>query len=414
MDDASPSSVAIVGAGAAGLATAIFAARANPRLRITLLDGAPRIGAKILVSGGGRCNVTNARVTADDFWGGSRNTIRRVLAALPVPQTVAFFGELGVPLYEDYDGKLFPESDSAKSVLSALLREIARLGVELRTGQRVHAIRRATHAFELETAGGVIRADKVVLSTGGRSLPKTGSDGVGYGLAAALGHSLVPQTPGLAPLLLDGEFHAGLAGVSHEAALTLRVEGERPQHLRGSLLWTHFGLSGPLPMNASRIWHRARLERCEPRVAINFLPGQTAESADADLRAAVGENPRMTLRAALSRRLPQRVVDALAVNLRLPGATALSHLSRDDRRRVSLGLTDWPLAIRDSRGYGFAEVTAGGVPLGEIVPASLESRVCPGLYLVGEILDCDGRIGGFNFQWAWSGGFVAGRALARA
>ena len=215
--------IAIIGAGAAGLMTAIAAGRRNRQShhgerRILLLDGARTLGAKILVAGGGRCNVTNARVTEEDFWGGSRNVIRRVLHAFPAEQTRRFFAELGVPLHEEEYGKLFPDSNRARSVLDALIDEARRCGVRIQTGWRVVRIERAGAEFALHgaeaSAPSVLRAARVVLATGGLSLPKTGSDGAGYGFAQALGHTLVPCTPGLAPLRLDGDFHIGLAGVS--------------------------------------------------------------------------------------------------------------------------------------------------------------------------------------------------------
>src|SRR5262245_15081857 len=172
--------VAIVGAGAAGLATAIFLRRANPAVRVLLLDGAARPGAKILVSGGSRCNVTNTVVTEADFWGGKRTIVRRVLRALPVDRTVAFFRDLGVTLHEEVDGKLFPDSNRSREVLEALLRAGADAGVDLRSGTRVTALRAVDRNFAVETQRGVLEARAVVLATGGRSLPKTGSDGAGY------------------------------------------------------------------------------------------------------------------------------------------------------------------------------------------------------------------------------------------
>jgi len=237
--------ISIVGAGAAGLATAIFAARRGARGPIVAFDGAARLGAKILVSGGARCNVTNRVVTERDFAGGSSSVVRGILRAFPADKAVSFFREIGVPLHEEADGKLFPDSNRARTVLDALLTEARRCGVELRAGQRVHRVTREGEGFRLETARGEVAADKVVLATGGLSLPKTGSDGGGYQTAVALGHSLVPRTPALVPLVLDGDFHATLAGVSHEAELVVRVEGRRPVVRRGSLLWTHFGVSGP-------------------------------------------------------------------------------------------------------------------------------------------------------------------------
>jgi hypothetical protein len=403
--------VAVIGAGAAGLATAIFAARRHPSLAIAVLDGAKKLGAKILVSGGGRCNVTNDVVTPADYQGGNSNVVRRVLNAFTVEQTVAFFREIGVNLHVEPGGKLFPDSNSARSVLHALLNEAARRGVMVWAGHRVSWVERRAGHFQVTIPSGTIRAAEVVLATGGKSLPKTGSDGTGYSFAQHLGHSLVPPVPALAPLILDGEFHAPLSGVSHEVELTVRLEGRKPVRWRGSLLWTHFGVSGPVAMNAAGTWHRARFENLPVNVSVNFCPDENFEAVEDRLIALASSRPRLLLHSALETWLPARVTVAVLAQLGIEAQTPMAHVSRDARRHLVHALLDWPLPVRDSRGYNFAEVTAGGVPLDEIDAATMESRKCPGLYLVGEILDVDGRIGGFNFQWAWSSAWVAAAAL---
>lgn len=403
--------VAIIGAGAAGLATAIFAARMSPGSIIVALDGARKLGAKILVAGGGRCNVTNRVVTPADFNGGSPNTIRRVLAAFPVERTVAFFREIGVALHEEEDGKLFPDSNRAATVLAALLDEAHARGVQRLTEHRVRAVERAAAGFVVRTDNASIEARRVVLATGGLSLPKTGSDGGGYAIAQALGHSLVPTTPALVPLVLDDDFHAGLSGVSLDAEVGVRVAGSPPVRVRGSLLWTHVGVSGPAVLDASRHWHRARIEGRDVTVAVSLLPGLDVAAAEQWFIDAAAAQPRTHLHNTLATRMPARLAGAVLAWLHIDARTPLAHLSRDVRRRLVESLLAWPLPVRDSRGYGHAEVTAGGVPLNEIDPRTMASRVCPGLHLVGEILDVDGRIGGFNFQWAWSSAWVASGGL---
>ena len=405
--------MAIVGAGAAGLATAIFAARAAPRLRIVCLDGATHIGAKILVSGGSRCNVTNATVSEHDFWGGSPRIVRHVLRAFPASRAAAFFEELGVALHEEEDGKLFPDTNRARTVLDALLGEARRLGIAVQPGARVASLRRQ-ESFAAELANGrVVGAAAVVLATGGRSLPKTGSDGVGYGLAQSLGHTIVPTTPALAPLLLDGDRHASLAGRSHPATLTLR-EGTRSLIvLTGSLLWTHFGISGPVALDLSRHWHRATAAAgTGVAVSLSVCPGETQRSLEAWLQSLARDRPRAQVATGLASRLPAAVADAWTAAAGIAPEATLAHLTRVERRALIDGLLSTPLQVRDSRGYSHAEVTAGGVPLEEIDHRTMASRTCDGLYLVGEILDVDGRLGGFNFQWAWSSGWVAGHAIA--
>jgi predicted Rossmann fold flavoprotein len=416
--------VAIVGAGAAGLAAAIFARRFNPLRSVTLLDGTRAPGAKILVSGGSRCNVTNTTVTERDFWGGKPSLIRRVLRAFPVSDTIAFFREIGVSLHEEADGKLFPDTNRARDVLTALLRETEAVGALLVPGHRVTEVvtlpsvtpnRAATNAgFRVVTAGGHLTASTVVLATGGQSLPKSGSDGAGFAIARRLGHTIVPTTPALAPLLLDATdlVHGAVSGVSHEAELAVWIDGAVAVRLTGSLLWTHFGISGPVALNASRHWHRAHIEGRRIAVTASFRPGARFDDADADWQRRATASPKASVQTTLASILPASVAAAILRQLALDGSATLAHLSRDDRRRLSRALVEFPLPVSGSRGYTYAEATAGGVPLTEIDTGTMTSRRCPGLSCVGEILDVDGRIGGFNFQWAWSSGFVAGRALA--
>jgi len=407
--------VAIVGAGAAGLTTAIFAGRTRRSTGVALLDGAARPGTKILVSGGSRCNVTNVAVTERDFWGGRPSIIRRVLRAFPVADTIAFFHDIGVDLHEEANGKLFPDSNRARDVLEKLLHEAASVGSTLLPGRRVLDVLRADEGFRIVTAQGDVRARAVVLATGGRSLPKSGSDGTGLAIAERLGHTIVPTTPALAPLLLadDDPLHGELSGVSQDVELTVWVDGAVGVRITGALLWTHFGISGPAALDISRHWLRAQLDGRTVAMTANFCPGRRFEQIDAAWTERAEARPTTTVLSALGTLVPASVAGALMRRLAIHEGLTLAHLSKEHRHVLTRALVEWPLPVVGSRGYTYAEATAGGVALTEIDPATMESRVCPGLYLVGEMLDVDGRLGGFNFQWAWSSGFVAGRALAR-
>lgn len=396
------------------MATAIFARRLNPDRPVVLLDGAKKPGAKILVSGGSRCNVTNAIVGERDFWGGRPSIVRRVLAAFPVSETTAFFRDIGIHLHEEAGGKLFPDGNRARDVLDALLREAARVGVTLLADHRVTGVARTDHGFEMTTSRGALRTDVVVLATGGLSLPKTGSDGTGLTFAERLGHTIVPPTPGLAPLLLadDEPLHRRLSGVSQDVELTLRADGSRPTRLSGAMLWTHFGLSGPVALNASRHWLRAGLNGRTVVTTVNFCAGAPFEKIEERWQTLALDRPKASVRNTLAGMTPASFAEAMLHLLEIDGARPLAYFSRDERRRLAHALSAWTLPIAGTRGYNYAEVTAGGVTLTEIDPATMRSRICPGLYLVGEMLDVDGRIGGFNFQWAWSSARVAGGALA--
>lgn len=415
-DTSSAADVVIVGAGAAGLMTAIACARHAPEARIVCLDGARSIGAKILVSGGARCNVTNRIVTERDFWGGPTRVVRDVLRAFPAERAAAFFEELGVALHEEPDGKLFPDTNRARTVLDALVRELARLRIDVRTAHRVTGVRQRIDGFDVETSAGTLPATwaarHVVLATGGQSLPKSGSDGFGYELARRLGHGQIQTTPALVPLVFDDGRLRALSGVAHPVAVTVRHDGEPPTRLTGALLWTHFGASGPVVLNASRHWSRGLVERRATAVFVNVVPGESFEALDAWMLDEARVRPRAGIAAALASKLPASVANAWVSLAGLTPDATMAHLSRDDRRALVRTLLETRLDVRDTRGYTYAEVTAGGVPLEEIDSRTMASRVCPGLYLVGEILDVDGRIGGFNFQWSWSTGWVAGKALA--
>ncbi len=419
--------VGIVGGGAAGLMTAITAAREAPSLRCVVFEGQPRPGIKILASGGGRCNVTNGVVTPSDF-NGDRALVARVLRRFDEKRTVAFFAELGVPLkHEPEFDKLFPTSDSARTVLDALLAECARLGVRVECGFRVDSVVATEHGFAVhgtvhgtvhgaahETVRSGTRATAcgaVVLATGGRSLPKSGSDGAGYAFARSLGHTVGETAPALVPLVLQPHVFAGLDGIAIPAELGVWADGRRVAVEVGPALVTHFGLSGPSPMNVSRHFSVGRLVGAAPEIRMSVYPGRAPTEVEAAwLEAARASGQRGV--ASLLDPLPARLAERLVALADVDPTTRLSALSKNSRKRLLDVATNLRLPVADTRGWNAAEVTAGGVPLDEIDVRTMESKKRPGLFLVGEILDVDGRIGGFNFQWAWATGFVAGQALA--
>jgi len=411
--------LAIVGSGAAGLFAAIWAGRAAQEratpLSILALDGARKLGAKILVAGGGRCNVTHWQVTETDYAGSTAPAIRKVLGRFTVDDTVKFFTQAGVDLKREDTGKLFPVTDSARTVLDALLREATGGGAELMHPARVEAIARDSAGFLLMTSAGDFRASRVILCTGGKSLPKSGSDGGGHAIATSLGHSLTqPLVPALVPLLLpSGHWITEFSGLTLATEMILAsATGKRIKAFTGSTLCAHFGLTGPAVLDISRHWliERDRATTVggpPPRLTINWLPGKTAQDVDALLLAARGRGTLSILREHLPDRLARQLCE-------LAGAPGTGDLPREARKRLVQLLTATPLDITGDRGFTIAEATAGGVPLSEIRLHTMESRLCPGLHFAGEALDVDGRIGGFNFQWAWASGFIAGTAAAAA
>jgi len=406
--------VAVVGVGAAGLFAATWAGRAQATAGTTAavvgIDGARKLGAKILVSGGGRCNVTHWRVDERDFAGSTSPAIRKVLGRFTVEQTIAFFASSGVVFYREADtGKLFPESDSARSILDALLREAGAAGVALHHPAKVTRIEREGERLRIDTTAGPLSARKVILCTGGKSLPKSGSDGSGFALAAMLGHSITaPVVPSLVPLVLPADhFIRALTGLALPCRFTLvSSQGKPVATSLGSTLCTHTGLSGPATLDVSRHWLVSRVTDPGARLLLDWLPATPADGVEQMLLGSGAKGALPVLRQQLTERLARQLCTAAA-------APPTGDLPREARRRLVTVIKGMELPVVGDRGFTIAEATAGGVPLSEVRLDTMESRICPGLHFAGEILDVDGRIGGFNFQWAWASGFVAGTAAAR-
>lgn len=421
--------IAVIGAGAAGLFASIWAGRtiraSGAGANIIGVDGAKKLGAKVLVAGGGRCNVTHHAVDETAYAGGSRNAIRKVLRGFGVRETVAFFADMGVELKREETGKLFPTTDDAHTVLEALLRAAERAKVELVHPWRVGELRRDGDGFVLVkqvvegeasapvAAAGMIRARRVILAAGGMALPKSGSDGKAYQFVRSLGHTVTPVFPALVPLVL-GDASAWikeLSGLTLETTLELRSgTGKKLVAFTNSTLCTHFGLSGPSVLDISRYYTEAKRADAGAKLVINWSPGLAFDAADAWLAQA----PKVSAVRRMTEKLPERLARAICASVPVDPATQMGNLKRDDRRAMARQMVATELAVNGDRGFTHAEVTAGGVPLSEAHLDTMESRVCPGLHLCGEICDVDGRIGGFNFQWAWASGFAAGVGAAKA
>ena len=401
----------MIGAGAAGIMAALFAA--SGRGRILLLESTKDGGRKILMSGGGRCNVLPSELDPARFvTESSPNTMRKLLLAWPLAEQRRFFEEdLALPLaLEEETGKLFPVSNRARDVRDGLVAAARRRGAEVRFNARVTALEpdaRGGWAVGLEGAGS-IRASRVIVATGGLSVPATGSDGAGLSMARRLGHTIHETYPALTPLTASPHRYAALSGISLPVALEA-AEGKRRLTTRGGFLFTHKGYSGPSVLNLSHVCVRARNRGAPlPRVSARWT-AREADAWDAALRAQEG-----TAAGALRGQLPARLAEALLEDAGVAPETALAQLKREERRRLVQALTRHPLPWTGDEGYTKAEVTGGGVSLAEIDPRTLESKLHPGLYLCGEILDAFGPIGGYNFCWAWSTGRAAGLAAAAA
>lgn len=415
---------------------------------VVLVNNEARVGLKILVSGGGRCNVTNARVTERDFTTDKPHVLRGILRAFPPARVREFFESRDCPLYAEPMGKLFPRSDRARDVLNVLLDALKNAGVPLIAPAEVTALKPGP-PWRVEFDHHTVRARRVILATGGKSLPGTGSRGFGFEALAGLGHEIVPPLPALTPILCaeDGPLH-GLGGQTVPCVLTLAPEGTTPEQLSGarfkpmaraggSLLVTHGGASGPCALDVSGACARAVEDRTPATLHADFwsltlrdgpwagfldLPKPPGASLPHDrvprpptfeafrARAATGE---ASCARAFSAAIPRALVEHLLKARGLDPAVPVKRLNERDWRAVHLALTQADLKLVGVEGYNKAEVTTGGVKLGELGRTTLESRLHPGLHVCGEVVNVTGRLGGFNFQWAWSSAAAAGRAAAQ-
>ncbi len=427
--------IVVIGAGAAGFVAAIFAAGApsaggtgggasSGHRRVLLLERTHDGGRKILMSGGGRCNVLPSELDPARFvTASSPNTLKKLLLAWPLREQRRFFeGDLGLPLaLEEETGKLFPVSNKAKDVRDGLRAMAERDGVEMRFDTYVNGVEPegsgkgggkaggdASPTWRvLLASGGVLRASRVIIATGGLSVPATGSDGTGIDIVRRLGHTIHDTYPALTPLTAVPHRYAALSGVS--LPVTLEAPGsKRKLTTRGGFLFTHKGYSGPSVLNLSHLAVLSKRDGGPPQEILVRWAEQDAEKWDRALRESDG-----TALAVLRRHLPARLAEALLVDAQVEGATRLSQLTREDRLRIVEALTRHPLYWTGDEGYKRAEVTGGGVALSEIDPRTLESRLHPGLFLCGEILDAFGPIGGYNFAWAFSTGRAAGLGASR-
>jgi predicted Rossmann fold flavoprotein len=409
--------VLVIGAGAAGLVAAAEAAARGKRT--LLLEKNRRAGVKILMSGGTRCNLTHAT----DKWGIVRaygeqgNFLHSALAALSPADLVKLIEDEGVATKVEESGKVFPVSNRATDVTAALLRRLSRSGAELALDEPVQRIqRREDGGFHVMTTSRQLAAEKIIVTVGGQSYPGSGTTGDGYAWAAALSHTIVPPRPALVPLTSAEAWVRELSGVTiPDVSLKLMLRGTDPRSKpldarRGSLLFTHFGLSGPVALDISR-GVTALPDPTAVEVTCDFLPDVPHPQLDEELRQAAATDGKRPIAAIVSQWLPRRLVEALLNRAQLKLDVRCAEFSKAARAALAAALKSTPIPIAGTRGFAKAEVTAGGVALGEIDGRTMQSKLVPGLYFAGEILDLDGPIGGYNFQAAFSTGVLAGRSV---
>jgi predicted Rossmann fold flavoprotein len=400
--------VVVIGAGAAGLMAATHAAERGRRTLV--LEKNRKAGVKILMSGGTRCNITQATDNRGIVaaYGPPGKFLHSALAALSVQQTIDFFAAEGVATKVEETGKIFPVSNKAVDVLDALLRRLHRSGAVLALGEAVSAMRVVGEHFVLETSARALNGDRVVLTTGGQSYPGSGTTGDGYRFAEQLGHRIVPPRPALVPLTTSVPWVAELRGITlPDVAVRVLENVQTLVQKRGALLFAHFGLSGPVILDVSR----AVSGHAQPQtllLEVDLLPALPELALSEWLRTESLASGKKQLAVVLAQQVPRRLCEILLEQAGLVKDRKAAALTRDERLRLGRSIKHLPIPLTGTLGFRKAEVTAGGVALDEVDSRTMQSKLVPNLYFAGEVLDLDGPIGGFNFQAAWSTGWLAG------
>ncbi|MBF0123000.1 MAG: NAD(P)/FAD-dependent oxidoreductase [Candidatus Omnitrophica bacterium] len=397
--------VIIIGAGASGLMCAIKLGEKG--VKALVLEGQGRPARKLLMTGGGRCNITNAVVKENDYGTQCHRIVRHVLRTFSPKDVVFFFEHRGIDLVLEEDGKYFTADGRASKVVDVLVNVAEAVGAKILCGHRVESVSFFDGCFILKAAGQEFRARNIVVTTGGLSYPETGSNGAGFAIAKGFGHKIITTIPALVPLLTDDKTYSTLSGLTLSAGLSLWSSGRKMSVYEGSFLFTHVGFSGPVVMDMSRDFQKAPADK---RLAADFAPVIPEGEIEARL---MDHTSRLGVIARLGEMIPKRLAGFLALRAKVDTEGPANLLKRGERQYLLSLIKEHPLPISGTAGFHKAEATSGGVDLNELQGASLESKLQPGLFFAGEVLDVDGRVGGFNLQWAWASGVAAAQGILR-
>lgn len=405
--------VVVVGGGAAGMMAAISAGRSGAQ--VTILEKNPRVGKKILATGNGRCNFTNINADITYYHGNNPKFAYGALSSFTVEDTIAFFEELGIAHKVEELGKVFPMSDQASSILDVLLYEMNKTGINIVCDAEVKNIVPGNGGFRIELADGrIFSGDRVIIAAGGKAMPSSGSDGSGYELAARLGHGSTDVFPALVQLMLEGSFFKRIDGVKFVGTAEIIHNNKSLAKDRGDILFTNYGVSGPPILQISRKAGELLNEGKDAFVKITIIDTMKREELRELLYRRFQLDPKKTAEFSLvglinKRLIPVVLMEAGINDLKRPAGS----LSPAEKDRITDILMDWRFKIRGTKSWPSAQVTAGGVDTRGINPETMESKSVKGLFFAGEIMDIDGQCGGFNLQWAWSSGFIAGKNAAK-
>lgn len=411
MNTPSPVRVAIVGGGASGLMASIAAAQAGAK--VTVLERCDRVGRKLLATGNGRCNLTNLRSENSPYYGRDAGFAKQVISHAPPPAVLKVFEALGLHVREEEEGRVYPRSGQASSVLDVLRLNGERMGVETRCGQAVRALSRDESGFALTLSDGhTLAADRVIVATGGKASPQLGSDGSGYALLASMGHKLTPCYPALVQLRCSHPALRSLKGLRVHAAVALLADDEQVCAQRGEVLFTDYGLSGIAALSLAREAGPALAEGRSVHARLTLLEGFDPAALRRMMRDRLKLFAHCPAGQFATGLLARRVGEALCKAADIPLDLSCGHITEAQADALAGLLDDWRFPVTGLQPFDSAQVTAGGIETGGFDPATLESLLIPGLFAAGEVLDVDGDCGGYNLQFAWASGMLAGRAAA--
>lgn len=405
--------VGIIGGGASGMMAAIAAKRAGAD--VTIFERNPRVGKKILATGNGRCNYTNIYADVENYHGENPKFIYSIFSKFGVPETMDFFEKLGItPAIEEYS-KVFPMSFQASSVLDVLRFELEEIGVEVICDAYVKDIEKRKEDFSVFLQDGkVYREDRVIITTGGKAMPSTGSDGNGYDLAKKFGHKIVDAFPGLVQLKLEGDFFNRIDGVKIVGTAALMNDDKFIKEYRGDVLFTNYGISGPPILQLSREALELINKGEKPYIKVSIIDSMKKDELNEYLRKRFSYMPKKTLEVGLIGLINKRLIPVVLKEAGIDDINkSIGNVTNEEIDKIATILTDWRFKVIGSKSWSSAQVTAGGVATCEINQYTLESKLVKGLYFAGEVIDIDGDCGGFNLQWAWSSGYVAGESAAK-
>lgn len=401
--------ILIIGGGAAGMMTAISAAL-HQKEKVTLLDSSAKPGQKILMSGGGRCNITNAKLEFSNYFGESPNAIKKVILQFPPEKVIEFFNTEGLQTkIEKPWNKYFPATDQAESVLQVLTKKLKQLNVELIYPEKVEDFFQENELWVIKTDRQHYTTKKLILAFGGFSYPHTGSDGLLWKVLDRLHIEIKKPRPALTPLKTADSFTHQISGVTHWVKIKVIQNNKLIFSEENSVLFTHDGLSGPGILNASQWFTHSKMTD-EFILEFSFLPDETEELFDLKILTFSQNYPNTKIEKFLSQFIPNRLAEVITTQTKTSGKT-LNQLTKTERKETLKFLFHFRPSVSGHAGYKKAEVTAGGIPFSELDLKSMQLKKFPNLYAVGEVVNVHGIIGGYNFQWAWSSGWVCGKNL---